>query len=92
VRWAAAGNVIAFDQRTDWMFRHIFLLVLAQAGVAEFLKTFKEFPSRKKASQRRSGAGKIVRSAVTELSGYRKTATADGWRAASMSSASRLGG
>ncbi|WP_372016434.1 arylsulfatase [Pseudoxanthomonas sp. 10H] len=34
----------------DWMFRRIFLLVPAQAGVAEFLGTFKEFPPRQKAA------------------------------------------
>src|SRR5262249_25641567 len=34
----------------DWMFRHISLLVRAQAGVAKFLATFKEFPPRQKAA------------------------------------------
>jgi len=34
----------------DWMFRHIYLLVPAQAGVAEFLATFKEFPPRQKSA------------------------------------------
>ena len=34
----------------DWMFRHIFLLVPAQAYVGEFLATFKEFPPRQKAA------------------------------------------
>jgi arylsulfatase len=34
----------------DWMFRHIFLLVPAQAYVGEFLKTLKEFPPRQKAA------------------------------------------
>ena len=34
----------------DWMFHHIFLLVPAQALVAEFLSTFKEFPPRQKAA------------------------------------------
>jgi arylsulfatase len=34
----------------DWYFRHIFLCVPAQAGVAEFLATFKEFPPRQKAA------------------------------------------
>lgn len=34
----------------DWMFRHIFLLVPAQAGVADFLATFKEFPPRQKSA------------------------------------------
>lgn len=34
----------------DWMFRHIFLLVPAQAIVAEFLATFKEFPPRQKSA------------------------------------------
>jgi len=32
------------------MFRHIYLLVPAQAGVAEFLSTFKEFPPRQKSA------------------------------------------
>ncbi len=34
----------------DWMFRHIYLLVPAQALVAEFLGTFTEFPPRQKAA------------------------------------------
>ena len=34
----------------DWMFRHIFLLVPAQAIVAEFLATFKDFPPRQKSA------------------------------------------
>jgi len=34
----------------DWMFRHIFLLVPAQAFVGEFLATFKEFPPRQKSA------------------------------------------
>ena len=34
----------------DWMFRHIYLLVPAQALVGEFLATFKEFPPRQKAA------------------------------------------
>ena len=34
----------------DWMFRRIFLLVPAQAGVTEFLATFKEFPPRQKSA------------------------------------------
>jgi arylsulfatase len=34
----------------DWVFDHVYLLVPAQAGVAEFLKTFKEFPPRQKAA------------------------------------------
>ena len=32
------------------MFRHIYLLVPAQAYVSEFLSTFKEFPPRQKAA------------------------------------------
>ena len=32
------------------MFRHIYLLVPAQAGVGEFLETFKEFPPRQKSA------------------------------------------
>jgi len=34
----------------DWMFRHIYMLVPAQAIVGEFLATFKEFPPRQKAA------------------------------------------
>jgi arylsulfatase len=34
----------------DWMFRHIYLCVPAQAMVADFLATFKEFPPRQKAA------------------------------------------
>ena len=34
----------------DWIFRHIYLLVPAQAFIAEFLQTFKEFPPRQKAA------------------------------------------
>jgi arylsulfatase len=34
----------------DWLLDHVFLLVPAQAGVAEFLGTFKEFPPRQKAA------------------------------------------
>ncbi len=34
----------------DWLFRRIFLLVPAQAYVAEFLATFKDFPPRQKAA------------------------------------------
>jgi arylsulfatase A-like enzyme len=34
----------------DWLLDHVFLLVPAQAGVAEFLATFKEFPPRQKAA------------------------------------------
>ena len=34
----------------DWMFRHIFLLVPAQAFVGEFLATFKQFPPRQKSA------------------------------------------
>ncbi|HEY6512445.1 MAG TPA: sulfatase-like hydrolase/transferase, partial [Burkholderiaceae bacterium] len=34
----------------DWLFRHIYLCVPAQAMVAEFLATFKEFPPRQKAA------------------------------------------
>lgn len=34
----------------DWVFRHIFLLVPAQAYVAQFLESFKEFPPRQKAA------------------------------------------
>jgi arylsulfatase A-like enzyme len=34
----------------DWMFRKVYLLVPAQAIVADFLATFKEFPPRQKAA------------------------------------------
>ena len=34
----------------DWLLDHVYLLTPAQAGVAEFLKTFKEFPPRQKAA------------------------------------------
>jgi len=34
----------------DWIFDHVFLLVPAQAYVAQFLETFKEFPPRQKAA------------------------------------------
>jgi arylsulfatase len=34
----------------DWLLDHVFILVPAQAGVAEFLKTFAEFPPAQKAA------------------------------------------
>jgi arylsulfatase len=34
----------------DWLLEHAFLLVPAQAGVADFIETFKEFPPRQKAA------------------------------------------
>jgi arylsulfatase A-like enzyme len=34
----------------DWLFHRIFVFVPAQAGVAQFLETFKEFPPRQKAA------------------------------------------
>lgn len=34
----------------DWLLDHAYILVPAQAGVAEFLATFKEFPPRQKAA------------------------------------------
>jgi arylsulfatase len=34
----------------DWLFDHVFLLVPAQAYVAQYLTTFKEFPPRQKAA------------------------------------------
>ena len=34
----------------DWLLDHVFILVPAQAGVAQFLTTFKEFPPRQKAA------------------------------------------
>ena len=32
----------------DWVFRHAFVFVPAQVGVAKFLETFKEFPPRQR--------------------------------------------
>jgi arylsulfatase A-like enzyme len=34
----------------DWLFHRVFVFVPAQAGVAKFLETFKEFPPRQKAA------------------------------------------
>jgi arylsulfatase len=34
----------------DWLINHVFLLVPAQAGVAQFVETFREFPPRQKAA------------------------------------------
>jgi arylsulfatase len=34
----------------DWMFDHVFLIVPAQTFVAEFLKTFMDYPPRQKAA------------------------------------------
>jgi arylsulfatase len=34
----------------DWLFQHVYILVPAQKGVADFLATFKEFPPRQKAA------------------------------------------
>jgi arylsulfatase len=34
----------------DWLLNHVYLLVPAQAGVAEFLQTFKQYPPRQKAA------------------------------------------
>jgi arylsulfatase len=34
----------------DWLLSRAFILVPAQAGVAEFLKSFKEFPPLQKAA------------------------------------------
>ena len=34
----------------DWLLDHVFLLVLAQGVVADFLATFKKFPPRQKAA------------------------------------------
>jgi arylsulfatase len=34
----------------DWLISHVYLLVPAQAGVAQFLQSFKEFPPRQKAA------------------------------------------
>ena len=34
----------------DWLIDHVFLLVPAQAYVAQFLATFKEYPQRQKAA------------------------------------------
>ena len=50
----------------DWMFRRIYLLVPAQAGIAEFLGTFKEFPpSQKAASFNLEGVMKKMEEAAT---------------------------
>ena len=55
--WTLDNSFHLCDARTltsntfyDWMFRHIFLLVPAQAIVAEFLATLKDFPPRQKAA------------------------------------------
>jgi len=37
-------------QYYDWLLDHAYLLVPAQAYVANFMKTFKEFPPRQKAA------------------------------------------
>jgi hypothetical protein len=34
----------------DWLVDHVFLMVPAQAFVAEFLATFKDYPQRQKAA------------------------------------------
>jgi arylsulfatase len=34
----------------DWLFDHVIILVPAQAGIAGFLETFREFPPRQKAA------------------------------------------
>ena len=34
----------------DWLLNHVYLLVPAQAGVGEFLQTFKDYPPRQKAA------------------------------------------
>ncbi|CAM2167822.1 hypothetical protein PSAC2689_170069 [Paraburkholderia sacchari] len=34
----------------DWLLDHVFILVPAQAGVAEFLESFREYPPRQKAA------------------------------------------
>jgi len=51
----------------DWMFRHIFLLVPAQAIVAEFLATFKEFPPRQKAAS--FSLDQVIEKMTTSASG-----------------------
>jgi len=40
-----AGESIYYK---DWLFRHAFVFVPAQVGVAKFLETFKEFPPRQR--------------------------------------------
>jgi arylsulfatase len=50
----------------DWLLDHVFILVPAQAGVAEFLETFKEFPPRQKAAS--FGVDQVVEK-MTEAAG-----------------------
>jgi arylsulfatase len=50
----------------DWIFDHVFLLVPAQALVAEFLATFKEFPPRQKAAS--FGVDQVIEK-MTEAAG-----------------------
>ena len=57
----------------DWIFDHAFVLVPAQALVAEFLETLKEFPPRQKAAsfsidqvvEKLAQAASIVNTAVS---------------------------
>ena len=75
------------------MFRHIYLLVPAQAIVAEFLATFKEFPPRQKAAsfsldqviekmtEASSGAGLSVRG-TDVAAGERPCRNGSCWRPA----------
>jgi arylsulfatase len=50
----------------DWLLDHVFLLVPAQAGVAEFLATFKQFPPRQKAAS--FGVDQVI-AKMTEAAG-----------------------
>lgn len=50
----------------DWLLDHVFLLVPAQAGVAEFLQSFKEFPPRQKAAS--FGVDQVIEK-MTEAAG-----------------------
>jgi arylsulfatase len=50
----------------DWLLDHVFILVPAQAGVAEFLQTFREFPPRQKAAS--FGVDQVIEK-MTEAAG-----------------------
>jgi arylsulfatase len=50
----------------DWLLDHVFILVPAQAGVSEFLQTFREFPPRQKAAS--FGVDQVIEK-MTEAAG-----------------------
>ena len=50
----------------DWLLDHVFILVPAQAGVADFLKSFKEYPPRQKAAS--FGVDQVIEK-MTEAAG-----------------------